>query len=98
MEAILVDADVGQWYEGPGAQHVVISANQISNVNRHPDIASYPGAISAAVVIPRGYAGPVGAPIQAVQVSGNTFSNVLTGAGSPVFFGRGVGGAVNRQE
>lgn len=98
MEAILVDADVGQWYEGPGAQHVVISANQIANVNRHPDITNYPAAISAGVTMPRGYTGPVGAPIQDVQVSGNTFFNVLTGAGSPVFFGDGVAGGVNQQQ
>ena len=96
MEAILVDADSDQWYEGPGAQHVVISGNEISNVNRYPDMANYPSAISAAVVMPRGYTGPVGTPIQDVQVSGNTFLDVLTGAAAPTFFGEGVAAQANQ--
>lgn len=96
MEAILVGADVGQWYEGPGAQHVIISANTISNVNRHPDMTNYPGAISVAVALPRGYTGSVGTPIQDVRVSGNTFLNVLAGAASPVFFGAGVAVQANQ--
>jgi hypothetical protein len=93
MEAILIDADADTWYEGPGAQHVTITGNHISNVNRNPDAADYPAAISAGVVLPRAYTGKIGSPIQDIHVDQNALSNLLSAGSTPVFFGRGVSGA-----
>jgi hypothetical protein len=91
MEAILVPADTGPWYEGPGAQHVTIESNTISNVNRYP-AAAYPAAVSAGVSIAPGYLGVIGSPIQDIVVEGNSFTNVYTNANIPVGIGKGVSG------
>jgi len=54
MEAILVPADTGPWYEGPGAQHVTIQDNTLTEVNRFP-ASTYPAAISAGISMTSGY-------------------------------------------
>jgi hypothetical protein len=88
--AILVPADTGPWYEGPGAQNVTIKRNQISDVNRYADLKNYPSAISAGVSSGAGYAGKVGTPIRHILVEENTFSRIYSNAEVPVFFGAGV--------
>jgi hypothetical protein len=91
MEAILVPADTrGQNYEGPGAQHLTIRANRISDVNRYPALPDYPSAISAGVALSDGYVGKVGTPIRDIVVEGNSFVRVYSNAQVPVFFGKGV--------
>jgi Right handed beta helix region len=89
-EAILIPADTGPWYEGPGAQNVTIKDNQISDVNRYADARNYPSAISAAVSTGGDNTQPVGTPIRHIRVEGNTFTHVYSNASTPVFFGRGV--------
>ena len=93
MEGILVPADTGPWYEGPGAQHVIITGNYFFNVNRFP-AAVYPSAISTGVSMPAGYAAAISvSPIQDVLVEGNSFTDVYTNANNPVSIGRGSSAA-----
>jgi len=92
MEAVLVPADTGPWYEGPGPTHVTIRNNRISDVNRYPAVADYPSAISAGIRLSAGYAGRVGTPIRDIVVESNSITNVYRNGGTPVFFGRGVEG------
>lgn len=89
MAAILVPADTGPTYEGPGAEHVKITGNRISDVN-HCDSPKYPSAISAGVVTAEGFTGRIGSPITDVEVDGNSFVRVYSNAGEPVHFGDGV--------
>lgn len=79
MEAVLIPADTGPWYEGPGAQHVKIQGNTITNVNRFP-ASTYPAAISAGISMTSGYSGPIGTPIQDIVVQGNSLTDVYTNA------------------
>jgi hypothetical protein len=92
MEAILVSAGTDPWYEGPGAQHVEINANTISDVNRFPAVPTFPSAISAGLSISAGHVGAIGSPIQDINVNGNSFKNVYTNATEPVSIGIGVSG------
>lgn len=89
MEAILIDADTGPWYEGPGAQHVEIRQNTISEVNRFPN-PIYPSAISAGVSINRSHTGQIGQPIQDIVIKSNTFSNVFSNPTRLTSAGEGV--------
>jgi Right handed beta helix region len=89
-EAILIPADTGPWYEGPGAQNVTIKDNRIADVNRYVDLRNYPSAISAGVSVSPGYAGAVGTPIRHIVVEGNSLLRVYTNADMPVSFGKGV--------
>ena len=92
MEAVLVPADTGPWYEGPGSTHVRITHNRISDVNRYPAVKDYPSAISAGVRLSAGYAGDVGTPIRDIVVESNSITNIYSNGAIPVFFGRGVEG------
>ena len=92
MEAILIPADTGPWYEGPGATHVEIKGNRIADVNRFPAELDYPSAISAGASIDKGYTGAVGTPIRDIVVEGNSFKNIYSAPDVPIFFGRGVQG------
>jgi hypothetical protein len=92
MEAILIPADTGPWYEGPGATHVEIKGNRIADVNRFPAGLDYPSAISAGASIDKGYIGAVGTPIRDIVVEGNSFKNIYSNSDVPMFFGRGVQG------
>jgi hypothetical protein len=97
-EAILIPADTGPWYEGPGAQNVTIKNNRISDVNRYADVRNYPSAISAGVSTSVGFVGSVGTPIRHILVEGNSFTRVYSNAGTPVFFGRGVADGQVREQ
>ena len=90
MEAVLVPADTGPWYEGPGPTHVTIRENRISDVNRYPAVADYPSAISAGIRLSTGYTGHVGTPIRDIVVESNSITNIYSNGSIPVFFGRGV--------
>jgi hypothetical protein len=90
MESILVPADTGPWYEGPGANHVSIERNTICSVNRFPSLPDYPSAISVGVSFSKDYRGSIGMPIHDIRVTNNLFTNVYTGADKSVFIGRGV--------
>ena len=89
MEAIVMGADTGPWYEGPGAQHVKIQGNTISDVNENPSTV-YPSAISAGVSITPGYIGTLGSPIQDITVEGNSLNNVFYGGSRVISMGAGV--------
>ena len=93
MEAILVDADTGPWYEGPGAQNVTIQDNTIASVNRFPATA-YPDAISAGISIPVGFSGSVGTPIQGIVVQSNSVTSVYTNPNALVSMGLGALGTI----
>jgi Right handed beta helix region len=88
--AILIPADVDPDYEGPGARNVVIRNNEISDVNRHPNLPDYPSAISAGVKADISSKTKNGAPIRNIVVERNKFSNVYSNSGKPIFFGAGV--------
>jgi len=90
MAAILVPADDGQNYEGPGAENVIIRNNHFAAVNRHPNLPDYPSAISAGVISDPLHKGQLGNPIQHIVVQRNTFSDVYTNANLPISFGKGV--------
>jgi hypothetical protein len=90
-EAILVPADTGPWFEGPGAQNLTIRNNRISDVNRHPPAEGlYPSAISVGLSIDLGYHGAVGAPIRNIVIQDNSFTRIMTAPERPVSLGRGV--------
>jgi parallel beta-helix repeat protein len=91
MEAVLVPADSGYWYEGPGAQHVTVQNNTIVSANRFP-ASNYPDVISAGISIPSGFSGVIGAPIQDVVVQGNTFASIYSNPNTPVSIGLGASG------
>jgi hypothetical protein len=90
MEAILVPADTGQWYEGPGAAHVIIERNTISKVNRFPSLPEYPSAISVGVSFSGEYGGSTGTPIRDIRIKDNRVDNVYRNGDMIVFVGRGV--------
>jgi hypothetical protein len=87
MEAVLVFANT---VEGPGAQHVTIRRNRISDVNRYTDARNYPCAISAGVDLDSDYAGSVGSTIRDIVVEENSFAHLYSNSDRPVCFGRGV--------
>jgi hypothetical protein len=95
MEAILVPADTSYWFEGPGAQHVTIEDNTISEVNRFP-AAPYPAAISAGTSMAAGYSGPLGTPIQSITVQNNAISDVMTNPDQWVSIGPGASGTIGQ--
>jgi pectate lyase len=88
--AILIPADDGPNYEGPGAENVTIRENRISDVNRHANLPDYPSAISAGIILGEPQGGRVGAPIKHIDVERNQFTNVFTNADKPITFSLGV--------
>ncbi len=93
--AIIVSMTIGrgEYYEGPGAQDVIIEKNRIVDVNRYPAAADYPSAISAGVHFSPGYSGIIGTPIHDIVVRSNRFSNASHGGEPNVSFGRGALGS-----
>jgi parallel beta helix pectate lyase-like protein len=86
MEAVLIASNI---VEGPGAQRVTVEQNYVADANRYPSTV-YPSVISVGIDLEENFRGTAGTPIADVQVKNNTFRNIYTNPGSPVFIGRGV--------
>jgi hypothetical protein len=88
--AILIPADTGPNFEGPGAANVLIRNNSITSVNRHPNLPDYPSAISAGIALDSAAAIHPGTPIQHILVEKNTLRDIFSSPQKPISFGPGV--------
>ncbi|MGE3533060.1 MAG: hypothetical protein AB7I12_14925 [Steroidobacteraceae bacterium] len=90
MAAIMIGADTDYWFEGPGAESVLIKGNRIRQVNAAPYSKEYPSAISAGFVVDRNYKQSIGNPIGPITIEGNEISEVYSNPERVINFGAGL--------
>jgi hypothetical protein len=90
-EAILLPADTGPWFEGPGARNVIIRNNRITDVDaRPPADGLYPAAISLGIALSPQHRGIIGSPINNININQNTFTRIISNPQNLVSRGEGV--------